>query len=171
MVDNPGHIVTNSKKEMVKKKNKCAAKRKERLAKLYAPVGSSLSPRPESFLLLSLYSVPALLPALVPTPILALMPAPLSAFVPTLFSCSGSSVVSSSGFVPAPAAISCQALMSPFPVLGSSLSLVPSPLRTFKQFLSDKPRLRVLTSSAKPFCPFPALGALNPKNNNGSYNP
>ena len=27
------------------------------------------------------------------------------------------------------------------------------------------------TSSAKPFCPFSALGALNPDDNNGSYNP
>lgn len=41
IVDNPSQVVTNFKEEMIKKKNKCAAKKKERLIKVCALVGSS----------------------------------------------------------------------------------------------------------------------------------
>ena len=61
--------------------------------------------------------------------------------------------------------------MLPFLVLGLSLPLGPSPLKTFKRSLLDKPWSHMSTSSAKPLCPFPALGPQNPDNNNGSYNP
>ena len=168
--DNPGQVVTDSGEKVVKK-NKRAAKRKERLVKLRALVGSPLSFCPESSLFLLPRSMPALVPAFVPAPVPALMPAPLLAPMPTPFSRSGSFVVLSSGCVPAPATISCRALMSPFLVLGLSLPLGPSPLRTFKQSLSDEPWPCVSTSPAKPLHPFPALGALNPDNNNASYNP
>ena len=171
MVDNPGQVVTDSEEEVVKKKNKRAAKRKERLAKLHAPVGSPLSSRPESSILLSPRSVPALVLALVPTPMPALVPTLMPAPVPAFFSCPGSFVVLSSDCLPALAAVSRRALMSPLPVLGPPLLLGPSPLRTFKQSLSDEPRPRVSTSPAKLLHPFPALGALNPNDNNGSYNP
>ena len=43
MVDNPRQIVTDFEEEVVKKKNKCVAKRKEQLAKLCTPIVSSLS--------------------------------------------------------------------------------------------------------------------------------
>ena len=163
---------------MVKKKNKRAAKRKERLAKLYAPIRFSLFFRPESSFLLSPYSVPALVPALVPPPLPAFVPAsvpaPVPALVPTLvpasFSRLGSSVVLLSSCVPAPAAVSHRALILPLFVLGPPLFFGLSSLRTYKQFLSDEPRLRVLTSPAKPFRPFPAFSALNPDNNNSLYN-
>ena len=163
VVDNPGQVVTDSEEKVVKKKNKRVAKIKERLAKLCAPVGSPLSPRPESSLFLSPRSVPAPVPALVFAPLPTPVPAPLSR--------PGSPVVLSSGRVPAPAAVSRQALMSPLPMLGPPLPLGPSSLRTFKQSLSDEPWPCVSTSPAKLFRPFPALDALNPDNNNGSYNP
>ena len=61
--------------------------------------------------------------------------------------------------------------MLPLPVLDPPFFLEPSPLRTFKRSLSDKPQLRASTSPAKLFCLFPTLGALNLDNNNGLYNP
>ena len=170
MVNNFGQVVTDSKDEVVKKKNKRAAKKKKRLAKLYAFVGFLLSPRPESSFLLSPHSVPALVLALVPAPVPVFVLAPMPAPLPALFSCLGSPVVLLSGCVPALAAVSCQALIFPFPVLGLLLPLGPSILRIFKQSLSDEPRPRVSTSLAKPLCPFPAFSALNPDNNNGVYN-
>ena len=163
----------------MKKKNECAAKRKERLAKLCAPIGSFSSFRLESSLLLMPYSVPALVPALVPAPVPtpmpafvpALVPAPVPTPVPAPVSRPRSPVVSLSGRVPAPAVVSRQALMLPLSVLGPPLPLGYSPLRTFKQSLSDEPRPRVSTGPVKPLRPFPALSTLNPNNNNGSYNP
>ena len=135
-MNNPGQVITDSEEEVMKKKNKHTAKKKEQLAKLHAPVGSPLSPCPESFLLLSRRSVPALVPALVPAPVPAplpapvpaLMPAPVPAPLPAPLSCPGSPVVLLSGCVPTPAAVSRRALMSPLPVLGLSLLLGPSPL-------------------------------------------
>lgn len=52
-MDNPGQVVTDSEEEVVRKKNERAAKNKERLEKLRAPVpdpaagsaGSPSSPR------------------------------------------------------------------------------------------------------------------------------
>lgn len=64
----------------MKKKNKSAAKRRERLAKLRAFVGSPLSPCSEFSALMSFCSVPTSMPALVP----ALMPAFVPALVPAL---------------------------------------------------------------------------------------
>ena len=46
IVDNPGQVVMDFKEKTMKKKNKCTAKRKERLAKLFAPIRSFLSPYP-----------------------------------------------------------------------------------------------------------------------------
>ena len=86
VVDNPGWVVTDSEEEVVKKKNKCTAKRKERLAKLCASVGSPLFFCPES----SLFSTPR----------------SISAPVPALFFRPGSPVVLSSGRLPTPAAVS-----------------------------------------------------------------
>ena len=179
VVDNLGQVVTDSEEEVVKKKNKRAAKRKERFAKLCAPIGSFSSPCPKSSFLLSPHSVPtpvhALMPApmstFVPAPVTALVPAPVSTPMPVPLSRPGSPVVLSSGCVPAPATVSHRTLMSQLPMLGPPLLLGPSPLRIFKQSLSDKPRPRVSTSLAKPLCVLPAFSALNPDNNNGSYNP
>lgn len=69
---------------MVKNKNKCAAKRKEQLAKLCAHVRSPLFPRPKSSTLLSPCSVPDVMPTSMTTPV----------------SCSGSLVVLSSCRIP-----------------------------------------------------------------------
>ena len=96
-----------------------------------------------------------------------LTPAPL----PTPLSRPRSPVVLLSGCMPAPTAVSCQAFMSPLLMLSLPLCLELSPLRTFKQSLSDKPWPRVSTSLSKPFYLFSALGALNPNNISGSYNP
>ena len=58
--------------------------------------------------------------------------------------------------------------MSPLSVLGSSLFLGLSTLKTFKRSLSDEPWPHVSISPAKPLHPFPVLDVLNPNNNNGS---
>lgn len=42
MVDNPGQVVTDSEKKVMKKKNKCVTKKKERLVKFYTFVKSLL---------------------------------------------------------------------------------------------------------------------------------
>ena len=134
VVDNPGQIVTDSKEEVVKKKNKRAAKTKERLTKFCALVESLLSPCPKSSFFLLPHSVPAPMPALVSTPVLSLVLAPMLAFVPTPVSAlvpvslsrSGSPVVLSSGRMPTPAAVSRRkipALILPLPILGLSLLL------------------------------------------------
>ena len=111
------------------------------------------------------------MPTLVPAPVPVLMPALMPAPVPAPLSCSRSPVVLSSSCVPAPVVVSRQALMLPLSVLGLPLFLGSLPLKTFKQSLSDKSRLRVSTSPTKLLRPFPALGALNPDNHNGLYNP
>ena len=136
VIDNFDQIVTDSEEEVIMKKNKCAAGRKKRLAKLCTPFGSVLSSHPKSSLLL--------LPRFVPTSVLAFMLAFVPVLVPApvlaLFSCSGSPVVSLSGCVPTSAAVShCKipALILPLPILGPLLPLGPSSLRTFKQSVLD----------------------------------
>ena len=153
MVDNSSQIVTDSKEEMVKKMNKCAAKKKERLAKLCALIKCFLFSYPKSSLFLS--------------------PRSMSAFVPTSLSYLGSPIIFLSSHMPAPAAISrngISALMLPLSVFGQPLLFGSLSLRTFKQSLLDKPRPRMLTSPAKLFCLFPTFGALNLDNKNGLYN-
>ena len=75
VIDNLSQVVTDSKKEVVKKKNECMAKRKEQLVKLSAFVKFLLSSCPESSFFLLPCSLPvpltALMPALVLTPLLA----------------------------------------------------------------------------------------------------
>ena len=171
VMDSPNQVVTDSEEEVVKKKNKCAAKKKERLAKLCAPIRSPLSPCPKSSLFLTPYSVCALVPALMPALVPACMPALMPAPVPIFLSRPRSPVVLSSSCVPTPAAVSHWALMLPLLMLGPPLLFGPSFLRIFKQSLSDEPQPCVSTSPTKPFRPFPAFCALNPDNNNGSYNP
>ena len=92
VVDNPSQVVTNLEENMIKKKNKHAAKRRKRLAKLCSPLGSLLSPYPESSPLSSPSAMPALMPAFVPT----IVPAPMPALMPALVS------VLVPAFVPAP---------------------------------------------------------------------
>ena len=142
VVDNIGQVVPDFEEEVVKKKNKHAAKRKKRLAKLCALVGSLLSSRPKSFLLLLSCSVPAPVSALVPAPMPTLVPVTISAPVLAPFSCLGYPIVLLYGCMPAPPAISCRgipAFMSPLFMLGLPLLLGPLSLRTFQRSLSDKP--------------------------------
>ena len=113
--------------------------------------------------------MPTFVPALVP----AFVPAPVPTPVPAFFSRPESPVLLSSSCVPALAAVSCCGIpvfMLPFHVFGLPLLLGPLFLKTFKQSLLDEPQPCVSTSLAKPFCPFLALGVLNPDNNNGCYN-
>ena len=128
VMNNPGQVVTDSEEKVVKKKNKCVAKRKKRLVKLCTLVGSLLSPCHKSSLLSSPHFISTLVPAFMPAPMPHFMPAP----IPVPLSCPGSPVVLSSGRVPTPAAVSCQVYMSLLLVLGPPLLLGPSPLRTFK---------------------------------------
>ena len=139
VVDNLGQVVTNSEEKVVKKKNKCAAKKKERLAKLHALFGSFLSLCLEFSLFSSPRSVPALVPALVPAPVPALvtapLPAPVLALVLAPFYRFGSYIVLSSGHMLAAAAVSCRgipALMLPLLVFSLSLLLGLSSFRPFK---------------------------------------
>ena len=199
VVDNPGQVVTDFKKEVVKKKNKSAVKRKERLAKLRALVGSPLSTCPKSSSLLSLCLIPtpmsalmsALLPSLITTPIPAPIfcsesPAVLSSCrIPALVSRLGFSAVMLSCCLPVLAGSAdlssfchtpvfcCRipALLLPLPsVLSPPFILESSPFRTFKRSLSDEPWPRVLSSPAKPLRLFLAFDTYNPDDNNGSYN-
>ena len=174
-MDNPGHVVSDFEEEVLKKKNKRAAKKKEWLAKLRALVGSPLSPHLESSFFSSPRSMSALVLALMPAPmpgfVPASVPAPIPTPVPAPLSCLGSFVVLSSSCIPTLAAVSHQTLMLPLPMLGLPLFLRSSLLRTFKQFLSDKRWLPMSTSSAKLFCRFSTLDALNLEDNNSSYNP
>lgn len=172
MVDNSSQVVTDSKKEMVKKKNKPSAKRKEQLAKFRAPIGSFLSSYPKSSLFLSPHSVPALVSALVPAP------------MPTLLPRFESPIVLSFGRMPATAAsvtfslsrhtsVSCcgiLAFLSPLIVLGPLFLLRPSSLGIYKQSFSDEPWPCMLTSPTKPLCPFLTLSKYNLDNNNGLHN-
>lgn len=135
VMDNPGQIVMDSEEEMVKKKNKCVAKRKERLVKLCAFVRSLLFPYPKSSLFSSLCSMPAPMPAIISAPMPAVVPAPVFASVLASFSRLGSPVLLLSGHLSALVAVSCckiPALMSPLFVLGPTLSLGPSSLKRFK---------------------------------------
>lgn len=69
MVNKLGQVVMDSEEELVKKKNKYAAKKKERLAKLQAPVGFTLSPYPKSSPFLLSCSMPTSMPAFIPAPV------------------------------------------------------------------------------------------------------
>lgn len=149
VVENPSQVVTNLDKKMVKKKNKYAAKRKQQLAKLCVHIRSCLSPCPESssFLLPRLVSAP--LPAIIPAPIPGHMPAPMT----TPVCCSGSPIISSSCYVPIPAAfaalslpchtlIFCRGILVLLFLLlmrAPPLFLESSLIRIFKQSLSDQP--------------------------------
>ena len=106
VVDNPGQIVTDFEEKVVKKKNKCVAKSKERLAKLCATIGSLLSPCPESSLFLLPCSIPAFVLTFVPAPMPAFLPAPVPAPIPASFSHPESLVVLLSDCVPTPATVS-----------------------------------------------------------------
>lgn len=87
IIENLDQVVRNSKKEVVKKKNKYIAKNKKQLAKLCAFVGFFLSFNSESSSLLLLCFVLApifvIISALVPISVPTLMPALIS----TLVSC------------------------------------------------------------------------------------
>lgn len=61
MVNNPSQIVINSKKKMIKKKNRYTTKRKERLAKIYIFVKFLLFSCSKSSLFLLPYFIPALI--------------------------------------------------------------------------------------------------------------
>lgn len=148
VVDNPGQIVTDFEREVLKKKNKCAAKKKERLVKFPAFVEFFLSPSSESS--------PFLLPYFMPTPILALVPAliptPVPALVPTFVSRLGLPAILLSCCIPIPAVstafslpqhalVSCCEILvflSLLLMLDLSLFLGSSTFKTFKQSLSDK---------------------------------
>lgn len=90
VMNKPGQVVTDAEEEVVKKKNEHAAKKKERLPKLHALVGSTLSLCPKSS--------PFLSPRSMPIPVPAPMPAPVT----TPISCPGSSTILSSRCVSAP---------------------------------------------------------------------
>lgn len=153
MVDNPGQLVTDSEEKVVKKKNKRVAKRKERLAKLCALVRFPSSPHFKSSPLFLSCFVPAPVPAIVPTPV----PALILTLVTTPISCLASLAILSSYCVPVPAAFAALsssshasvsyrgilALLFLLPVLGLPLRLRSSPIKTFKQSLSNELWLRV----------------------------
>ena len=178
IIDNPGQVVTDSGEDVVKKKNKRAAKKKEWLAKLRAPVRSPLSSRLESSSCLLPRFMRTPVPALVPTPVPALGPAlvpalmsaPMPAFVPALVPVLISRPRSLALLSSCHASISCYGILALLllllTMLGLLLFLGFSPLRTFKQSLLDKPSPRVSTSPAKFFCLFLALGAYNSTNTN-----
>lgn len=184
MVDNPGQVVMSSEEEMVKK-NKCAAKRKKWLAKLYTPIRFLSSPCLKSSLFLLPYFMPAVVPSLVSAP----MPAPVSDFgspavlsshyVPTLISCLEFPAILLSHCVPTLVrstafSSSCHtlifccripALLLLFlSVLGPSLPLGFSSLKIFKRSLSDELQPYVSTSPAKPLYLFPAFATYNLNN-------
>lgn len=168
MIDNPGQVVRDSEKEVVQKKNKCMAKRKERLKKLHTPIGSLSSPHPKSSSFLIPHPLPTLISALVLAPMLTPMFAPMpglisrprspavlsSRYIPTQAkfvthfllcpapsSCLRSSPLLFFHSVPVPVISRCGILthLLPFLVLGLSLLLESSSFRTFKQFLSNEP--------------------------------
>lgn len=102
-------MVTDSKEEVIKKRNKRAAKRKERLEKFCALIRSSLTSRSKS----SLFLIPRLMSTLVPAFMAAPMPTCffnprsfvdlLSYYIPTFVSRPGSYDVSLSHYIPTPA--------------------------------------------------------------------
>lgn len=183
LIDNPSQVVINSKKEVVKKKDKCTAKRKEQLAKL---CGSSLSPCHKSSPLSLPCFVPVFLPTFVPAPIFALVPAFMPTFVLAPIFCLKSPAVLLSYCLLTLAASKdfsspCHILVfcCGIPALRLQLSIVyglpllfiSSPLKPFKQSLSDEPQTHISISPAKPLCLFPAFSVYNLDNNNGFYNP
>lgn len=102
----------------------------------------------------------------------------MPSFIPTPTStpvfCFESLIILLSSYLFASVAVFCcgiLALLLPLSVLSPPLPLESSPLRTFKQSLSDESRPRRSTNSAKLFCLFLAFGAYNPDDNNKSYNP
>ena len=90
VVDNSGQVVIDLEEEVVKKKNKRAAKSKEWFVKLRSPVESPLSPRPKSSSFLLPRFVPAFVTTLVPAFLPVLMPALVPTLVPAPFSYPGS---------------------------------------------------------------------------------
>lgn len=131
VINNSGQIVMNFEEEVVKKKNECAAKKKERLIKLRILVRSLLSFDLKSSLLLLLYSLPTPIPAFVLVFVLVLMPAPI--FI--LLFCSRSPIIWSSGCMPTLATVSyCRisVLLLLLSVFSPPLLLGPSSLRIFK---------------------------------------
>lgn len=161
----------------MKKKNKCVAKKKKWLAKLYTLIISPLLSCPECSFLLLPRSMSAFMPAFVSTLVLALMPISVS--------CPRSVNVLSSYYILAQAAFagfssSCHTLISYYriptlllllSIFDFSLFLRSSTLGLFKQFLLDEPWLCVSTSLAKPLHLFLALNKDNMDNNNSLYNP
>ena len=161
VVDNLGQVVTNFEKEVMKKKNKYAAKKKKRLAKLYVPIRSFLSSCFESSPLLLPCPLHTLVLvfvfAFIPVLVLASMPvlvfhsgSPvilLTYHIHALISCPESPAILLSCYMPTPArfatlSLSCHtfvscckilALLLPlFSILDLSLLFGSSPLRTFK---------------------------------------
>lgn len=99
MLDNLSQIVIDSKEEVVKKKYKYVARRKERLVKLYAFIKSFLFPCLKSSPFLSLYSILAPMFGLM----LTLIPTSLLVFILTLVFCLESFAVLLFCYVPTPA--------------------------------------------------------------------
>lgn len=192
MFGNLGQVVTDSKEEVVKKKNKYTAKRKQRLAKPYPAIKYFSFPCLESFSFLSLFFMPAFVPAIMPALIFALMPAfisylksltilssyhmptpvfyprssasLLSYHLPTLVSCLRSLAVLLFCHV----FVSCygiSALLLPFLILGLPFLFRSSLFEIFKQSLSNEPWLHISSSYAKPLGLFPPLGLFSGKTN------
>lgn len=98
IINNLDQVVIDFEEEIVKKKNKHAAKRKEQFAKLCIPIRSLLFAFFESLFFLSSRSMSALMPAFMPTP----MPAFVLVLMPTSISCFGSFTVLFSYCISAP---------------------------------------------------------------------
>lgn len=135
----------NSKEVLVKKKNKCAAKKKERLAKLCTLVRFFLFFCPESSLFLSFYSISTLVHALISALVPFLIPTPISNLkfsTVLLFYCVLIPAIFIALFLSFNVFISCYGIPTPLLLLlmlGSLLSLKFLPLKTFKQSLLDEP--------------------------------
>lgn len=139
-MDNPGQVVTDLEEEVVKKKNKCAAKKKERIAKFHDFVRSLLSPHPEFSPFLLPCSMPAPMPALMLALVPTLMPAFMPASMPALVSASIPALVShlksSNVLLSCYALVFCRQISALLLSLPSGLSLTlflgSSPFRIFK---------------------------------------
>lgn len=171
----------NSKKEVVKKKNKCIAKKKATYKILYFCW--------IFFVHLSwiFFLLPCFKPILVSTIVSAFMRTLISAPIPTLISHLKSLTVLLSYCLPT--LVSCLrfsaillfcyvlvlvailALFLLLFVLDPSLFLGFLLFRTFKKFMIDEPWLYMSTSPIKSFCLFLVFNAYNSKNNNSLYNP
>lgn len=175
-MENPSQIVTDSDEEVVKKKNKCVAKKKWRFAKLGIFVGSSLSFHPKFSSFLLFCSMPALMHILVPALIPTFMPAFISHFrslavllschIPAPISHLGSLIVLLSRHASIFYCRILAFLSLVLSILGQSLLFKFSSFRIFKWSLSNEPWLRMSTSPAKSFRPFLALGTYNQTNKN-----